>query len=292
MVRPQLSIVIPAYNREWTIGDAIESVISQDLEDYEIIVVDNGSTDKTVKIVKQYMKKDERIKLHIYDRKRGEYPPTNFGIMQARGEIIGILHSDDMYVPGTLSFVAEQFQRYDKPTIFYPSTKVVKQEGGHLIHLSDVHWFDRLDIKNMANKSPDPAVFFHKKVYEIVGPIDESYKYYGFRKWHLMSFLKRGINRYASSKICYIYRIHSKQQTSTATVDKLRKELTRLYYEFYIMLKNSRSMDISEDIEELRWYFKKKALDEARALIRIALKDRKPVTLIEGLARFIATYIN
>ncbi|MGB3402563.1 MAG: glycosyltransferase [Microcoleaceae cyanobacterium] len=97
---PKISIVLPTYNQERYISDAIESVIHQTYQDFEIIIVNDASTDGTVDCVQAYS--DSRIRLYSSPRNQGESAATNFGIQQAQGEWIAILHSDDIFAANKL----------------------------------------------------------------------------------------------------------------------------------------------------------------------------------------------
>lgn len=94
MSKPLISVVIPAYNREKTIKKAILSVLSQDYKELEILVVDDGSTDNTSKVVKSI--NDSRIK-YIYQKNEGACAARNNGITKARGQYIAFHDSDDVW---------------------------------------------------------------------------------------------------------------------------------------------------------------------------------------------------
>lgn len=96
--RPFFSIIIPTYNRERFIGKAIESVLQQTYTDYEIIVVDDGSTDQTAKIVNSFGSKVQ----YVYQENLGPSEARNTGIRLARGNYIAFLDSDDRFLPNKL----------------------------------------------------------------------------------------------------------------------------------------------------------------------------------------------
>lgn len=103
---PVVSVIIPNYNHAQYVGDAIRSVLAQTYRNYEIIVVDDGSTDNSREIVAQF---GEKVK-YIYQSNAGLSAARNTGIAQARGEFIGVLDADDMYEPDFMSVLVPILQ--------------------------------------------------------------------------------------------------------------------------------------------------------------------------------------
>ena len=106
MASPSISVIIPAYNRASLLGHAIDSVLSQRFTDFELIVVDDGSTDGTAALVEAY--DDPRVQLIRQDN-RGSNAARNAGIRAARAPLLTFLDSDDVYLPGKLDHVAKAF---------------------------------------------------------------------------------------------------------------------------------------------------------------------------------------
>lgn len=94
MSRPLVSVIIPVYNRAQFIGDAIESILNQTYEDFELIIVNDGSTDETLKKIEAH--NDDRISLYSFKENRGTSAAFNFGVKKSRGEFIARLDSDDV----------------------------------------------------------------------------------------------------------------------------------------------------------------------------------------------------
>jgi len=106
---PKVSVVIPVYNREGYIGDAIQSILSQTLQDFELIVVDDGSSDGTPEAVERV--RDPRIRL-VRNRENLGIPQTrNRGLEEARGEYVAWLDSDDMALPSRLQVQVDFLDR-------------------------------------------------------------------------------------------------------------------------------------------------------------------------------------
>ena len=96
---PKVSVIIPTHNRLPMLKEAVDSVLAQDFEDFELIVVDDGSTDGTAGEVIKY---GGRVKLLQHKENRGVSTARNSGIFHAKGKYIGFLDSDDLWVKGKL----------------------------------------------------------------------------------------------------------------------------------------------------------------------------------------------
>lgn len=96
---PKVSVIIPTYNRAHYIRETIDSVLAQTYPDYEIIVVDDGSTDKTAEVLKHY---NGRIRYYCFPENKGISAARNFAIEQARGKYIAFLDDDDLWMPEKL----------------------------------------------------------------------------------------------------------------------------------------------------------------------------------------------
>jgi glycosyltransferase involved in cell wall biosynthesis len=109
---PLFSIILPVYNRELLVKRAIESCLAQDYPDFELIVVDDGSTDRSVSVAEAY--RDSRISVVRHPVNRGVGPARNTGVEAGRGEWIVCLDSDDELLPEGLSAMAARVNRVDR----------------------------------------------------------------------------------------------------------------------------------------------------------------------------------
>jgi glycosyltransferase involved in cell wall biosynthesis len=110
---PCISIIIPTYNRCWILKEAIDSVLSQEYTDFEIIVVDDGSNDATAALLSAY---GDQITT-IYQENRGVSAARNTGILMAKGKYLAFLDSDDMWLPEKLSCQVDFFQSHAEAVI-------------------------------------------------------------------------------------------------------------------------------------------------------------------------------
>ena len=109
MGRPRLTIVTPSFNQGEFLEETIKSVLDQEYENLEYIVIDGGSTDKSVSIIKKY---SNRLAHWVSEPDEGQYHAINKGFARATGEIMAWLNSDDKYLPWTLSVVADIFSSF------------------------------------------------------------------------------------------------------------------------------------------------------------------------------------
>lgn len=136
---PLFSIVTPVYNNEKYIRNAVDSVLSQDFDDYEYIIVDDGSTDNTPKIIDEIAAENERVHV-IHQKNQWIYASFNNGIRAACGKYVYILNSDDKLRSGALKNMSRVIKGFDPDVIW---TKV-------LVHKCDVNQniiaFDYLNL--------------------------------------------------------------------------------------------------------------------------------------------------
>lgn len=108
MKPPRVSVIIPTYNRAWCLREAVDSVLTQEFKDFELMVVDDGSTDETPPLLQEY---GDSIRV-LHQRNRGVSAARNAGISGARGDLIAFLDSDDIWLQGKLAFQVEFFNRH------------------------------------------------------------------------------------------------------------------------------------------------------------------------------------
>lgn len=108
-MEPLVSIIIPSYNYARYLPSTLDSVLNQDFQNYEIVLVDDGSSDESPLISEKYAKKDSRIRYKRRDVNKGVFATTAEAIDLARGTYIHLFSADDLYLPGCLSKFVEQF---------------------------------------------------------------------------------------------------------------------------------------------------------------------------------------
>lgn len=140
---PKISIVTPSYNQGKFLEQTMKSVLSQDYQNFEYVVIDGGSTDKSPAIIKKYQKK---LKYFEIKKDRGQSHAINKGFAKTKGEIMAWINSDDMLRPGTLRLVASIFAAF--PEIeWISSLPSTMNEDGHQLYLAQPPLYVRGLIK-------------------------------------------------------------------------------------------------------------------------------------------------
>ena len=237
---PKVSICIPSYNCGAFIGKAVQSVLDQTYQDFEIVVVDDCSTDNSEEIVKSF--KDPRIRFSKNEKNLGMVPNTNKALKLARGEFVGILHPDDYYDSKMIETALKMFDKNPEIGFTYSSYVVVDENGEVVtkVELCDCNklfkakeGFKKLALRNYA---PPSAVLFRKKCYEDVGPFDEEFPYPNDWNMWLRISLKYD-SACLSDCLCY-YRIH---ESSVSTF--LYNSFETAVQEYYMLKKIQKQVD-------------------------------------------------
>ncbi len=130
-MRPDISIIVPVYNAEKTIQRCVESVLNQSCSSFELILVDDGSTDDSGKKCDHYSENDERIKV-FHQKNKGVSEARNTGLAQVTGRYVCFLDSDDELYPDALKRYLELIRLYDADVLLN-SLEVISKTGNNLI---------------------------------------------------------------------------------------------------------------------------------------------------------------
>lgn len=169
----KVSIITVSFNSAKTITDTIKSVLSQDFPQIEYIVVDGGSSDGTVEIIKQY---EDQIAHWVSEKDRGMYDAMNKGIALATGDVIGILNSDDVYMnTHVVSELMELMQTKRAQVVFADLILVDQDNPQKVLRYYDSGHFHPNKFK-YGWMPAHPTVFVKRELYEAVGHFSTAYQ--------------------------------------------------------------------------------------------------------------------
>jgi glycosyltransferase involved in cell wall biosynthesis len=221
MILPSISIVTPSFNQGQFIEETICSVLDQDYPNLDYIIIDGGSTDDTIRIIKKY---EKHLKFWVSEKDKGQANAINKGLKHCAGSIFNWLNSDDYLAPGALTKIGSAFS---DPTVGVVAGKVNN--------------FSSTDFEIVANKNlsssalmtwqqgtqfVQPGVWLRKDLLEKCGGIDENF-HYAFDWDLLIRYL------YHTKKIIYLndvlvhFRLHSSSKT-VSVLDRFAEEERRI----------------------------------------------------------------
>lgn len=219
---PKISIITPSFNQGQYIEETILSIIGQGYPNLEYIIIDGGSTDDTVGVIKKY---EHRISKWVSEKDKGQSDAINKGLKMATGDIVAWLNSDDVYTPGTLHAVASAFNTNPKAGIVYGDVESFFADGRTEL------WENHFDAKDFFKRVSihQPAVFWKRQLHDTYGYIDESFYYlmdYDF--WARIFF---NVPSVRINKTLARFRIHDSAKTGNNPIglyDDYRRVISRM----------------------------------------------------------------
>jgi glycosyltransferase involved in cell wall biosynthesis len=163
--RPLVSIVTPSYNQAPFLEKTILSVINQDYSPIEYIVVDGGSTDGSVEIVRRYA---NRLAHWVSERDGGQSEAINKGFARSCGSILAWLNSDDVYLPGCVRTVVDAFMERPELAMVYGDVEIIDARGTVMLHPRWDEYDFRRQLLHRIN-IPQPGAFVRRSVLDEVG---------------------------------------------------------------------------------------------------------------------------
>lgn len=169
---PLVSIVSPSLNQAQFLEQAIQSVLGQGYQRLEYIIVDGGSTDGSVDIIRRYA---DRLAWSVSELDTGQAEAINKGLRRARGEIVAWLNSDDVYLPGAVAEAVRAFQAYPEAGLVFGNVLAIDEAGRtlNLLRYGDWNLADLMAFRIIGQ----PAVFLRRSALEQAGSLDTSYHY-------------------------------------------------------------------------------------------------------------------
>ncbi len=212
MTKPLFSIVIAAYNRAHFVEQAIESVFKQTFREFEIIVVDDGSTDETHEVLSRF---ENRIRV-VRQSRNGRSSARNTGARLARGAFIAFLDSDDIWMPQKLERQFRVFQSHSRVGVVHTYSNVINTEGSSLAN--ETRKRQRLYERALKRRytyegmSQECIMFLstvavRRRCWELIGPMDTNIPAFEDWDWYLRAAMVTEIATISEPLV--LYRVHA-----------------------------------------------------------------------------------
>jgi teichuronic acid biosynthesis glycosyltransferase TuaG len=215
-----VSIIMPAYNADRHVSESIRSVLAQSIGDWELVVVDDGSTDKTRESVEKFVAGDKRIR-YLARPNGGQAAARNTGLAAARGEVIAFLDADDLWLPEKLELQLDVLKRTNVDLVY---------TDGYIFSDGDAQWPDELfnilpgeaqgaemfRILFAGNRIATLSVLVKKNVLDAAGNFDEDRAFQNCEDYDLwIRLAKKGARFFGMSEKLTRYRRHPGATTYT-----------------------------------------------------------------------------
>jgi teichuronic acid biosynthesis glycosyltransferase TuaG len=209
---PIFSIIVPCFNSSKTLKKALESILEQDFNDYEIVVINDGSTDDTQKILDSYLT-NLKFKI-IHQSNKGLGAARNEGIKIAVGEYICFLDSDDYWYPSKLQEVKKVFDDFNVDLVCHDEFKVVGDQVLNVLKYGPYTSYEDLLFK--GNCLSPSAVSVRKSILDLANGFSTTPQIHGVEDYDLwMRLAKNGARFHYLHKPLGVFFIHSKNMSSS-----------------------------------------------------------------------------
>jgi len=219
-----VSIITPSYNQAAYLEQTMRSVLGQEYLDIEYIVIDGGSTDGSVEIIRNY---EDQLAYWVSEKDRGQTDAINKGFLAAKGEILAWLNSDDTYNPGAVKAAVDYLQENPQVGVVYSDLNLIS-ESGKVVGKFPAAQTDLTRLRRGYVHIPQPAAFFRAELWRKVGPLDPSFFFaMDYDLWIRLAQVSH--LQYLPGRTWANFRLHAGAKTVDAD-ERCWPEMLRVHY--------------------------------------------------------------
>jgi len=221
---PRISIITPSYNQVEFIEQTIKSVVGQKYPNLEYWILDGGSTDGSVDIIKKYAKKYPHIINWVSKKDKGQVDALNKGLRKITGDIVAYINGDDYYLPGTFQTAVKYFKNKPNKSWLVGNCQITDKKLSWSFTLKQMMPFGRFRFFHyLFNWINQPAVFIKRDLINKVGKFDQKYNYAFDYDYWLRCLQQAGTPGRVKRELA-VFRIHSQAKGSKAFIKQFRED--------------------------------------------------------------------